>query len=573
MCISNALKESILVVGARDKQVSIYSRPVQTHLFHKASAFQEHADSVSVVRFMQPNESFKYGLVVSAGMDKAIYCQELTEDQPKFILLGHDANVCSLDICQSRMELVSGSWDNTAIVWSEWQLKCKLVGHSGSVWSVCYFSDETIISGSADKTIKIWKDYECVKTIQAHEDCVRCVRRVDSERFISCSNDATIKVWNVNGKLQQTLSGHSSFIYSLAVLTPHQFVSCGEDRRLLVWKQGKVEQEIVFPTRTLWEVASSEDGDVAVASADGKVRVFTRSPERRCSAEEEDSFFRDVSQFEMNQSDVGDNVKTYPSSRLSSPGSENEIIVVSDDSSGSREVYQWTGKEWSLIGNMTSPALEKRTFQGKEYDFVFDVEMEGHSEKLQLPYNSGDNMFTVAMKFIERNNLDSIYLDEIVAFLKKNVPSFNQTINFAKIDKINLPSVMKKINQDFAVHFREDEWKLFPFKQFIDQTQNQSYFAIIDLLRYSVLYNEQIFVQLGNFFETKVFAIGRWEGASLLMVIRLIVNMHAVEKGREILIRHLDELKQFIGALDAIIPDKYRETFDILKDNAGKLIR
>ena len=139
---------------------------MQTHLFHKTSAFQEHTDSVSTVRFIEPNESFKYGLIVSAGMDKTIHCQELSEGQPKFILIGHEANVCSLDVCQSKLELVSGSWDNTAIVWSEWQLKCKLLGHSGSVWSVCYISEDTIISGSADKTIKIWKNYECVRTIE-----------------------------------------------------------------------------------------------------------------------------------------------------------------------------------------------------------------------------------------------------------------------------------------------------------------------------------------------------------------------------------------------------------------------
>ena len=566
------MKESILIVGARDKQVSVYSRPMQTHLFNKTSAFQEHADSVSTVRFIQPNESFKYGLIVSAGMDKTIHCQELTEEQPKFILIGHEANVCCLDICQSKMEIVSGSWDNSAIVWSEWQLKCKLVGHSGSVWSVCYFSQDTIITGSADKTIKIWKNYECIKTIQAHDDCVRCVRSVDSDKFISCSNDASIKVWNINGKLLQTLNGHSSFIYSLTVLSPREFVSCGEDRRLVVWKDGAIQQEIIFPTRTLWEVASSEEGDIAVASADGKIRIFTRNPDKRCSGEEEDSFNREVSQFEMNQTDVGDNIKTYPPSRLSSPGSENEVIVVvSEGATPSKDVYQWTGEEWTLIGNMINPEVEKQTYQGKEYDFVFDVDLEGNSEKLKLPYNSGDNMFMVAMNFIEKNNLDATYLDEIVSFLKKNVPSSNQSINFTKIDKINLDAVVKKINSDFGVEYKENEWKLFPFERFIDQSHNPSYFAILDLLRYAVLYNDRVFIQLHNFFETQVFESDKWEGANLLMILRLLINMHSVERGREILLKHLSELKQFINEVGKRISDKYKDTFDLLKENASKL--
>ena len=372
------------------------------------------------------------------------------------------------------------------------------------------------------------------------------------------------------------MNGHSSFIYSLTVLS-HEFVSCGEDRRLIVWKEGKVEQEIIFPTRTLWEVASSEEGDIAVASADGKVRVFTRNPDKRCSGEEEDSFLKEVSQFEMNQADVSENVKTYPSSRLSSPGSENEVIVVdsvsADGATTSKEVYQWNGKEWTLIGNMVNSEAEKPVFQGREYDYVFDVDMEGHSEKLKLPYNSGDNMFTVAMNFIEKNNLDATYLDEIVSFLKKNVPPSKQSPAFTKIDKINLDSVMKKINIDFKVDYKENEWKLFPFERFIHQTQNQSFFAILDLLRYSILYNDRISLQLHDFFETQVFAHGQWEGANLLMVLRLLINMHAVEKGRDILHSHANELKQFISGTEVSLPEKYKETFEILKANTSKLIK
>jgi phospholipase A-2-activating protein len=43
-------------------------------------------------------------------------------------------------------------------------------------------------------------------------------------------------VWSLGGDLVYTLSGHTSFVYSLSTLPDGNVVSGGEDRTVRVWK-------------------------------------------------------------------------------------------------------------------------------------------------------------------------------------------------------------------------------------------------------------------------------------------------------------------------------------------------
>lgn len=45
-----------------------------------------------------------------------------------------------------------------------------------------------------------------------------------------------IRVWTLNGDVLYTLSGHTSFAYSVAVLPSGDLVSAGEDRSVRVWR-------------------------------------------------------------------------------------------------------------------------------------------------------------------------------------------------------------------------------------------------------------------------------------------------------------------------------------------------
>jgi phospholipase A-2-activating protein len=71
-------------------------------------------------------------------------------------------------------------------------------------------------------------------------------------------------------------------------------------------------------------------------------------------------------------------------------------------------------------------------YLGKEYDYVFDVDIEDGKPPLKLPYNLSQNPYEAATKFIHDNELPITYLDTVASFITENTkgatlgPSQNQ---------------------------------------------------------------------------------------------------------------------------------------------------
>jgi hypothetical protein len=101
---------------------------------------------------------------------------------------------------------------------------------------------------------------------------------------------------------------------------------------------------------------------------------------------------------------------------------EGEIRVFNNN--GIAEAYCFKDKKWEKIGEVLGTKSDKKYYPGDkafaagEYDFIFDVELEGGTTK--LPFNHGDNTLVVAEKFIARENLHKLYVDDITKFLRQN---------------------------------------------------------------------------------------------------------------------------------------------------------
>ena len=59
----------------------------------------------------------------------------------------------------------------------------------------------------------------------------------------------------------------------------------------------------------------------------------------------------------------------------------------------------------------------KTEYNGKSYDYVFDVDIEDGKPPLKLPYNLSQNPYEAATKFLGDNELPISYLDNVANFI------------------------------------------------------------------------------------------------------------------------------------------------------------
>ena len=218
----------------------------------------------------------------SASLDQTIYHVD-RNGNPDLEFRGHTNCVNSVSQV-NKDELVSGSWDGTAIVWDTKTgvIKAKLEGHQHAV-AVLALENGSIITGSQDKAIKIWYNYQLVKQIPAaHDDIIRAFTQVSSTGFASCSNDQTVKLWSLDGKLLKTFKGHMGFVFDVKTLSSGEIVSASDDCTVRIWnaQSGECKQILQLP-RTVWSVAENSDGNLVVGTEDGSVRSFTRNPAKQ----------------------------------------------------------------------------------------------------------------------------------------------------------------------------------------------------------------------------------------------------------------------------------------------------
>lgn len=361
-------------------------------------------------------------LIISGGQDKLINLTDLFSVQlePSFTLIGHESNVCSLDT--DGTQIISGSWDATAKVWENNQLKYTLEGHSASVWDVKILGKDRYLTCSADRTVKLWHKSQELKTFVGHSDVVRSLAILPQDRgFISASNDGTLRVTDFNGDLIEELSGHDSFVYSVKLLSNGDIVSCGEDRSVRIWRDGKPHQVIRLPCISVWTVAVLPNDDVVVGSSDNSIRIFTRDAERAASKEEIKELQDSVESMALN-SEAFDESKASAPEVLQSPGSREGQVVVVKSPAGVNEAYQWTENKWTKIGEVVSGSTsdKKVEYDGKKWDFVFDVDVKDGEPALKLPYNVSENPYVAASRFLEKNELPTSYTDQVVQFITTN---------------------------------------------------------------------------------------------------------------------------------------------------------
>uniref|UniRef100_A0A0W0FF69 Putative phospholipase A-2-activating protein n=1 Tax=Moniliophthora roreri TaxID=221103 RepID=A0A0W0FF69_MONRR len=422
---------NLILSASRDSTAIAWQRTSTPSSFTTEAIFRASSRYVNAVAYIPPTEDSPKGYIVTGGQDTVINVFNLTnpKDDPDFSLLGHTENVCTLDVAPTGA-IVSGSWDRTAKVWKNFNLAYELKGHEQSVWAVLAIDDEQVLTGSADKTVKLWQQHKLISTFKGHTDAVRGLALLPELGFASCSNDSEIRVWTLGGDTIYTLSGHTSFVYSLTILPSGEIVSGGEDRTVRVWKDGECTQVITHPAISVWTVSSMPNGDIVSGCSDGVVRVFSSSEDRWLSAAELKEYEDYVANQALPSQQVGDVKKSdLPGvEALNTPGKKpGEVKMVKNGDKV--EAHQWDAGSysWQKVGDVVDAVGQgrKQLYQGKEYDYVFDVDIQDGVPPLKLPYNATENPYTAAQRFLQSNDLSMNYIDEVAKFIEKNTAGVN----------------------------------------------------------------------------------------------------------------------------------------------------
>lgn len=383
-----------------------------------------HEHFVGAVVYLPPSPYFfnDKPCIATGSNDKTIIVWDIETGAPTFTLIGHTESVVTLSHLHGK--LISGSWDSTIRVWAGSQCEQELKGHTQSVWSVLGLSTGDIVSASADKTIKVWRNSQCAQTLEKHSDCVRGLAEIPQVGFLSCGNDCLIFLWSYSGDVLQSFEGHNAFIYSVAYnARTGDVLSASEDRTLKVWRDGTCEQTLMHPA-TVWSVCALPSGDVVTASSDGVARVWTQDDQRKASAETLELYEKSLAQQSIPSGSVGDiQMDKLPGlEALDMPGSKDQASKVVRNGNVA-EAYQWSAAEnrWVKVGEVVDARSSgaKQVMEGKEYDYIFDVDV-GDGQSRKLGYNNSENPYTVAQQFLWREELDQGFLDQVAQFIIQN---------------------------------------------------------------------------------------------------------------------------------------------------------
>lgn len=453
-----------VISASRDNTLRVWRTSSQKPPVFDGTIVTRGQEWLNTLAYLPPTSEYPDGLIISGGKDTIIEVKKPRStqgDNAERLLIGHSHNICALDVSPEGTYIVSGSWDKQAIVWrvGKWEPELILAGHDASVWGVLALDETTVVTGAADEKINIYdlrsssgKIVEPRSTIHT-SNVVRAVCKVPQGHptgadIASAHNDGVIRLWKLNGQSVGELYGHESFVYSLAALPSGELVSSGEDRTIRIWRGLEAIQTITVPAISVWSVAvSKQTGDIVSGSSDSVVRVFTRNEERLADAETLRAFDESVKASSIPAQQLGGINKEKlpgPEYLTTNEGDNEGKLQMIRQSDGSVTAHQWSGGKrpyyttslhrsvgpltsvtgrWVEVGTVVDTvgsSGQTVDYNGKSYDFVFDVAIEDGAPALKLPYNLSQNPYEVATKWLGDNELPLTYLDQVTNFIVEN---------------------------------------------------------------------------------------------------------------------------------------------------------
>jgi len=193
-------------------------------------------------------------------------------------LRGHGGPVRALALTADGGELVSGSFDATAIIWSLGRGNAEQVlrFHLGALNAVAALPDGRIATSGEDGRIAIWGrgEREPGQVLLGHGGPVVALAvSPDGKTLASASWDNTARLWPLAGGPPRVLEGHRQNVNGVTFTADGaSVVTVGYDASLRIWPlEAAAAARIVSLSSPLNAVVAGKGGKLIAAGASGKV--------------------------------------------------------------------------------------------------------------------------------------------------------------------------------------------------------------------------------------------------------------------------------------------------------------
>jgi len=192
---------------------------------------------------------------------------------------GHGGPVRALAILADGQRAVSGSFDQSAVVWDldgETALAVLRV-HDGAVNAVAALPDGGFATGAEDGRIAIFgpDGREPARFLDPHPDPITALAVApDGRRLASASRDGTVRLTPLAGGPAATVGAAASPVHALAFLSDGRLVTGGADLTVRIWPDdGGTPRTVTLPA-PVNALAALAGGEIAAGGADGVVRIL-----------------------------------------------------------------------------------------------------------------------------------------------------------------------------------------------------------------------------------------------------------------------------------------------------------